>query len=224
MALRCALVTHPEADDRRADPITRVIAKRVAKLRDAAGMNQTRLGAEMAKLRPNWSRSTVAKLEGNRRETISVTDLLALAVALKVPPVWLLIDPDAGTATPIVAGAPLAPDFECEPWTALWWVAGRRPVDSKPGALWSDAEEKIYFANEVEKLLGTYDRWLRETRFLDDAIDMANSREESTRQILASLVAELRQLGDLGVVLPGIPSDIRERATELGIDLPSGEA
>lgn len=67
-------------------------------------MNQTQLGARMAELQPAWSRSTVVKLENNKRESISLQDWLALAHVLRVPPIWLLTDPKAGAPVPVVEG------------------------------------------------------------------------------------------------------------------------
>ena len=73
----------------RADEITRVLAAQVARLRKAAGWSQAQLAERVAKHRPGWTRSSVTKLENGLRESISVGDLVALALAFDVPPALL---------------------------------------------------------------------------------------------------------------------------------------
>lgn len=70
-----------------------------------------------------WNRTTVAKLETGRRESISVRELLALAVVLDVPPVWLLADPKQDGLVAIAEG------LEVEPWSALLWLTGTQPLE-----------------------------------------------------------------------------------------------
>lgn len=74
-----------------------------------------------------WNRTTVAKLETGRRESITVQELLALARVLEVPPVWLLVDAKAGTPVPIAEGV------EVDPWAALLWLTGTQPLDGRAG-------------------------------------------------------------------------------------------
>jgi transcriptional regulator with XRE-family HTH domain len=68
-----------------------VIADRVGKIREARGMSRDKLAAILQDLGVDWTRLTVNRLEIGRRENITVTELLALCIALQVAPVDLLV-------------------------------------------------------------------------------------------------------------------------------------
>jgi transcriptional regulator with XRE-family HTH domain len=68
-----------------------VIADRVGKIREARGMSRDKLAATLQDLGIDWTRLTVNRLEIGRRENITVTELLALCIALQVAPVDLLV-------------------------------------------------------------------------------------------------------------------------------------
>lgn len=68
-----------------------VIADRVGKIREARGMSRDKLAATLQDLGVDWTRLTVNRLEIGRRENITVTELLALCIALQVAPVDLLV-------------------------------------------------------------------------------------------------------------------------------------
>src|SRR5580704_7701907 len=75
-------------DPERADPITRLIAGRVREIRQQQRLSGASLGAAVRDLGlQGWVDSTVGKLETSRRESVTVRELLALAVVLGVPPV-----------------------------------------------------------------------------------------------------------------------------------------
>lgn len=70
---------------------TEVIARRVKELRKSRGLSGTALAERMTAIGVRWDRSIVANLENGRRSTVSVTELLGLAVVLDVAPVHLLV-------------------------------------------------------------------------------------------------------------------------------------
>lgn len=73
---------------------TGVVAKRVRELRRRREWSAERLAEELTKLGIEWNRGVVTKLETGRRESVSVAELLALALALDVAPVNLLVSLD----------------------------------------------------------------------------------------------------------------------------------
>jgi transcriptional regulator with XRE-family HTH domain len=217
----------------RAEPITRLLGKRVAEHRKLIGMNQTELGARMAKLRPGWSRSTVVKLEHNKRESISLQDWLALATVLGVPPIWLLADPRAGTPVPITEG------IEVDPWTALLWLTGTQPLDGPGGDAWARAYEPLRQLQILARVLEQY-RKIRQTLDLPmvsaegDAVagvlsvhgDLAETRrtlEAIEGAQLRAVADQLGQFRQLQLPVPQMPADVCTRAAELGIELPDQE-
>lgn len=238
-ALSCSLVEPPKPGER-ADPITRLLARRVVELRKSVGINQADLGARMAELRPGWSRSTVAKLERNLRETLSVGDLLALAVVLGVPPIWLLADPATGDPVPVARG------IEVDPWSALMWLRGGQQLTDEPFSdeplnlaapgRWNEAALPLAWAAQaaaiVKQMVSTAE--IRALRFLDpegaevplvevrtslDGVDA----DAADRRLLAQLVPLLQRLHQHGFTLPRLSRCVVERARELEIELPGQE-
>lgn len=70
---------------------TAVIAERMRELRTRRRWSAQRLAEEMTKVGVEWNRGVVTKLENNRRESVSVTELMALALVLDVPPLAILL-------------------------------------------------------------------------------------------------------------------------------------
>lgn len=73
---------------------TQEVARRVQELRRKRGLTAAALAERMTGLGVPWDRSIVANLESKRRRSLSVEELLALALALNVAPVHLMVPPD----------------------------------------------------------------------------------------------------------------------------------
>jgi transcriptional regulator with XRE-family HTH domain len=68
-----------------------VIAGRMREMRKARGWSADRLARELTtRTGVKWARMVVTKLENGRRQTVSVEELLALALVFRVAPVELL--------------------------------------------------------------------------------------------------------------------------------------
>lgn len=72
-------------------PSERVIA-RSRELRLMRGWSASRLSTELARSDFHMSRNTIANLESARKNSVSVDEWHALAIALNVPPEWLLLE------------------------------------------------------------------------------------------------------------------------------------
>jgi transcriptional regulator with XRE-family HTH domain len=70
---------------------TRAVAERVRALRAERRWTAQKLADEMTAAGLDWNRGVVTKLETGRRESVSITELLALAFVLDVPPLTLLL-------------------------------------------------------------------------------------------------------------------------------------
>jgi transcriptional regulator with XRE-family HTH domain len=70
------------------------IRHRVKQLRGHRGWTGAELGTRLTRLGARWDRSIVANFEAGRRRTVSVTELLALAIVFDVAPVNLLVPLD----------------------------------------------------------------------------------------------------------------------------------
>lgn len=75
------------------EPVT-TVADRVREVRMRHRLTAQDLAERLQGLGLPWERTTVVKLENKRRQTLTVTELMALAVALDVAPVNLLVPLD----------------------------------------------------------------------------------------------------------------------------------
>lgn len=200
-------------------PITTVIAQRIRTLREGARLSGAGLAAEMVKLGVPWNRTTVAKLETGRRESVTVQELLALAAALNVPPVWLLTDPAAGQVVPIANG------MQLDPWAALLWFIGKVPLhgDRNVGE-WSGASQAIRQATNVAEIVAQLESFHR-YREINEVIVPSDpvADDETERKMLRALQKPLEALQGRGYRAPAIPAGVSARAKELGVDLPGIE-
>lgn len=213
-------------DPLRADPITRLIAARVKKIRNEQRLSGAALSAAVRELGlPGWVDSTVGKLETGRRESVTVREWFALSLALDAPPPWLLVDP-SGDAVPVATGV------EVDPWSALMWIAGKRPLVDQPGQGWIEAANLLnetYQAAELLKHLEDVRAQVRHWNLValvkpaegtDDAEDRALRNAETEKSLLREIAGWLHEVHRLNLTVPKLPEDIVARCQELDIELP----
>ncbi|MFD6939645.1 helix-turn-helix domain-containing protein [Streptomyces goshikiensis] len=139
-----------------ADPVA-TISGRARQLRRRKDWTAAELGERMVSLGVPWDRSIVANLENGRRKSVSVSEWLALAVALDVAPVHLLVPPEGGRYQP-------TPALEYEASTVRAWIRGEEPlpgVDARtfrmeaPEGEWTDPDlpEEAQAENDVTRHL-----------------------------------------------------------------------
>jgi transcriptional regulator with XRE-family HTH domain len=225
-ALPCALVALTDGGDR-ADPLTRLLAKRLSGLRQSVGLNQSQLGDRMAELGTGWTRSTVVKLENRKRESVPVTDLFALALALGVPITALLVDPAAKRI-------PVAEGHEHHPVDVLLWLTAERPLPGTgrrlhlPGDLgvvepraWTEA---AWPAWQARQLLLARDAALGARQRVIDVMD-ARSGDETAETVYTERLRELGRvlaaMVDEGMTVPPVDESLAADADRRGITLPA---
>lgn len=225
LGLECAIMSPEESTDR-ADPITRHLAQRLPQLRKAAGLSQADLGARMAELRPNWSRSTVVKLETYKRESLPISDLFALALIFGVPVWYLLVD--LHTTTPV----PIIEDVGVDPWSFVRWFIGDVSFH-KPGEdpRWGEAVIPMSLVNGIGRLMQELDSaeelralGVQEPGYPDRGLHEQDVADMNDRVRLDRIAALLTRLLERGFVLPRLSNYTIRRAKELGVTLPGGEA
>lgn len=201
-----------------AAPITAVIAQQVRRLRQEADMPGAKLAGKLAALGVPWNRTTVAKFETGHRRSVTVQELLALAIALNVPPIWLLADPTTGASVPVASGV------DPDPWSALLWMAGK----SDTAGDWRHSQEPLSVVYQVVEIVAVY-RKRRSDRLTTAALiddpghdDPALNLDERAR--LTALQDRLQYLVANGYRTPALPGDVLDRARALGVTLPDGKA
>lgn len=214
----------PDTPDR-AEPITRLLAQRLKQLREQAGMNQAELAERMSELRPNWSRSTVVKLETFKRQEVSIGDFLALAAVLGVPPPMLLADPRHVEMVPFATG------MEAPAWAVLMWMIGlmRLPrKDGESGGPYAEATQLIQDGWAIARSIAELERedYVSFTGEPLDPPELAARRELEDMRHKAALMqirGPINRILDAGAPLPPIPDGVLQRAKELGVALPDLE-
>jgi transcriptional regulator with XRE-family HTH domain len=211
------------------DAITAALGHRLADMRKAAGIrSQEELGRRMAAYGVDWSRVSVEKLENGRRGAITVQELLALALVLDVPVPWLLVEPRSDALVPIAEGV------EADPWAALLWLVGRRPLNSdllSPGE-WGRASAAIEYArqlsNGVRSLQEANSR--RDMLAVDPEMDDVRERnildalDAQELRVLQGMREPLRQLHEWGYTPYQLPTWVHERSSGLGVNLSGNDA
>jgi transcriptional regulator with XRE-family HTH domain len=97
------------------------IAKRVREVRGRRGWTAAQLGEELHKHGVPWDRFTVSSLESGKRKTVTVQELIGLALALDVAPIHLLVPLDDRPY--LLAGSRIENANDVRDW-----FRGRRPL------------------------------------------------------------------------------------------------
>lgn len=203
-----------------AEPITAVIAERVRELRESAGMNQAALAEKMNEQGVPWKRATVVNLEkrastsrgagSGGRDSVSVQELLALALVLNVPPVLLIADPRQQEK---LGDVPIAKDLSGDQWGVLLWMVG---VADAPGGRHARDDSQIVHAGiAVMEGLGELKRRVR-TLSPEEGQERTDAAHREALLRVASAFAVIRRLG---AEPPRLADHHLARAAELGVDL-----
>jgi transcriptional regulator with XRE-family HTH domain len=212
--------------------LTAVIAERMKALRGDVRLSGPALAVEMNKQGVPWNRTTVAKLETGRRESVTVPELVALALVLNVPVTALLVAERSSSIK-------LAEGHEYSPTEALLWLIAERPLPGSPGAERHIVPENIVMeygpwvtaarpARLARKLLAAHDAALGARERLTTAME-----RDYEPEIKKSEAIYANRLQDLAAVLTWLNEDkmtplpvderLRHDATQRGIELPPVE-
>jgi transcriptional regulator with XRE-family HTH domain len=156
------------------------VRQRVREVRDRRGYSARELGERVAALGiVSLDREVIANFENGRRRSVSVEELVALALALDVAPAFLVfgVDPDASLAM-----TPRGDAVEAR--TAWRWFGGTDFINALP-----DADQRRYFSEQPEGVWrnvvtqSTYDD-LRDAGFTPAALRAFGERLDAIEQRL----------------------------------------
>jgi transcriptional regulator with XRE-family HTH domain len=200
-------------DPVRADELTKLIAANVLGLRTQRRLSGATLSRQVRELgAKTWTDSTISKLETGRRESVSVTELFALAIALDVPVPRLVADPRGTKAVPVAQGR------ELSSWTALLWLAGVARPDTKiSGTTYGHLDRLIQLGTELAEACSLVLPHLGDGLTLPD---LSGVREGTVRGYVEAIADRLRSIQSQGAALPGVPDRIVRAAQRLDIELP----
>jgi transcriptional regulator with XRE-family HTH domain len=168
----------------------------------------------MKELGIQWNRTTVAKLETGRRESVSVQELLALALVLDVPPISLLADPSADELIPLADG------IEVDPWSALLWMSGAGTLDAEPDHVQYHAAADLIYDGRLVAGMATELRRIPRVWGAETEEETQRRRDDLDRSHLEAMRNALNRIRARGVKPPQVGEHILKRAEELGVLLP----
>jgi hypothetical protein len=187
-----------ERSDGVAERLSAIVAQNIKALRGEIRLSGPLLAEEMKKRGVAWNRTTVAKIEAGKR-LVGLHEWLALAKVFRVPPVILLADPRRQKAVPVAEGQ------EVNPWTALAWLTGKKPLTEQRGAEWQTSADVLSSLDHFSKLVESLDPLLVPTP-TGDRKQWAKDREQFEDWALTQLVALLEKFEtELGAILPPLP-------------------
>jgi len=128
--------------ERDVPPETATVAKRMRELRREKGWTAEQLTEELEGKGVHWNRGVVTKLETNRRESVSVAELLGLAAVFEVSPLDLL-----GLTDPMETARKLTYDLAMH-------VAGSGEPDY--GLIGRVLSSGLLTVNQMGKLVGVF--------------------------------------------------------------------
>lgn len=136
------------------DPVAAVVARRVREIRDRRGWSGAVLAERMAAAGlPQFDRGVIANFESGRRRSVSIDEVLVLALVLDVAPLDLFVPVDGDRVDDLVGG-------EVEPGLVRAWVRGTQPLPGQntrtfrtevPDEEWEAFEERGATAGEIDR-------------------------------------------------------------------------
>jgi transcriptional regulator with XRE-family HTH domain len=199
--------------------VTGIVATEMRRWREKRGLSAQQLSERTRELGYQVPRSVIANLENNRRDTVSVAELLILAAALDVPPTMLI------TAVGLEESIEILPTVSTTTWRARGWLLGAVHPDYSSFSLarWQEARRVIalydvhrLLVREHQQITARIKR-LTEHNELDaaDAVRLASSARQR-RALLNDVVNELAYSMDRirthrnlirneGFLLPSLP-------------------
>jgi transcriptional regulator with XRE-family HTH domain len=189
---------------------THVIGQKVRAVRKARSYSTQRLSDLCSEQGFAVPRNTVVNLETGRKESISVQELVAIALALDVSPVSLLY--------PLDQPAEIAPGKHRNPFHAVQWFAGEWDSELQ-GPM--TAEHRL--VDPHLRVLRDYVRHAdvarRSAAIIDSlrgnekASDTRRDAEQDLQWALGEMAKEREALNDAGIATPGLAGlkDIERR-------------
>lgn len=154
---------------------TRVVAERVRELRKRHGWSAERLAGEMKAVGIPWERMVVTKLETNRRSSVTLEELLALAYVLDVAPVHLLVPVNGDEPYEPIPGLPVRLDL------ARKWIRGQHPIGDVDLRIYgSEVPAEEFQADDQGRINSAVGEAQMAERLREVGVEMRTKRDDVT--------------------------------------------
>ena len=202
--------------------LTQHVGAQIKRWRQARKLTAQRLSDVTAELGERVPRTVIINLENQRRDYVSLAEILILAAGLNIPP-YLLIAPVG-----IEDSVEILPEVASSPWRTRGWLMGARPVDYDGFAVveWNDATVATKLFDKHRLLVRSYEQATLRLQELDgDRMDLypdAQWPDEDLKQRhriralmlrqLASYLEQIRaqrhEIVQRGFKLPALPPEV----------------
>lgn len=206
---------------RKPKTVPETIASRVEAVRERRGYSLRELSRRLDEVGHSMDATALMRLERGERR-ITIDDLLAVALALDVPPVALFVPIDTGEAVRVTA------DMTMDPLQLLLWVSGEGP----PEADYMDAYGDLAQAQEAARPFVLWRDMLRHQEEARDAYQGMRAAhvledEDVYRREHRRFVEHLRAIAEAGRLMvadgitpPPLDGDWLNAMDDLGLDYP----
>lgn len=179
-------------------PLTRLVGENLAHWRKERGLSLAELSARMEDVGLSLNLNGLNKIERGTRG-IDLDELVALARALKVPPLVLIFPLGREQALDVLPGTPI------DTWAAAKWFTGEADLTLQRFEDWSDAPP-AYFRGQDRMI----DQWDRVRHARDVARSTADA--ELSQEMLTGAEDQLRrhrqQMRRVGLDPGGLPPEL----------------
>lgn len=186
--------------------VTDVLAERVRRYRERAGLRQEDLTLRTAELGHPVNRTSVAKLEagGTRAANATLVDVLVLAVALDVPPPLLVLP--LGEAEQVA----ITPELVAHPHLAFEWWAGQETFVGNRSAWHTNAAPLRMFEGLRARQDAARAAWVQA-----EAPGAGPAEQRQLDVAFSALASWLDAMRSSGLRVPEVPPEWQARMAEL---------
>jgi len=202
--------------------LTQHVGGQIKRWRQTRKLSAQRLSDLTAELGERIPRTVIINLENQRRDYVSLAEILVLAAGLNIPP-YLLIAPVG-----IEDSVEILPEVDSSPWRTRGWLMGAVPVQYKGFAVveWNDATVATKLFDKHRLLVRSYEQATLRLQELDgDRMDLYPDAQwpdeelQQRRRIralmlrqLASYLEQIRaqrhEIEQRGLKLPALPPEV----------------
>jgi|GEM_PF-1270175 len=203
--------------------ITHAVGSAIRYWRERRQMTTRELEEATSQLGQTISRAVITNLENQRRDAVSLAEVLVLAAALDVSPILLIAPVGREPKVEILPGV------EVTPWESRGWVHGALAAKyaNFSNERWTESNRVLYLYEVHRNLIRRYHQMVAALRVelesdelsidsagrrVEDAVKMQRERQRAYLQAMVQSLAKLREHRELisaeGFLVPELPPDV----------------
>jgi transcriptional regulator with XRE-family HTH domain len=165
--------------------LTQNVGAQIKRWRRERKLTAQRLSELTEQLGEKIPRTVIINLENQRRDYVSLAEILILAAGLNIPPYLLIAPVGLDDAVEIL------PEVQSSPWRTRGWLMGALPVKYEGFAVveWNDATVATKLYDKHRLLVRSYEQATTRLQDLDD--DRTDTDQQQRQRIRALMLRQL---------------------------------